>query len=219
MKGIITHEESQTVTIAFRNKGYEFYSNDIKDCSGGHPEWHIKDSCFNVLCKNPLRYDFMGSHPVCQFLANSGVRWLASKKEKPGFEWSDKYQIYINPIRFKQMEDAALHFKSVLSWVETIGKGYVENPIMHKYAMEIIGVKPTQIIQPYQFGHTTTKATCLWLVGLPQLEPTEIIKKELRTDEIHKCPPGKERATIRSKTFPGIAKAMTDQWITTHLLH
>lgn len=93
----------------------------------------------------------------------------------------------------------------------------IENPIPHKYArlgfdgLEGIG-DYTQLIQPYHFGHTTSKATCLWLEGLPKLIPTEIIPKELRTYEIHKCAPGPDREKIRSKTFPNIARAMATQW-------
>lgn len=212
MKGIITHEASQEVTKAFREKGLEFYSNDLIDCYGSNPEWHIKGDVFHVLCKNSIRFSFQGSHPVCRYLANSGVKHLTRKKITPGFVWSEKYQIYMNMDRYEKMKDAALHFKSILSWVETTGKGYVENPIMHKYAMEIIGVKPTQIIQPWMFGHTTSKATCLWIIGLPKLTPTDIISIEKRTFEIHLCPPGPNREKIRSKTFPGIAKAMAEQW-------
>lgn len=81
---------------------------------------------------------------------------------------------------------------------------------MHKYAMEIIGIRPTQIIQPWMFGHGETKATCLWLIGLPELEPTEIV--EGREQRIWKLPPSGDRAKLRSKTYPGIAKAMANQW-------
>lgn len=83
---------------------------------------------------------------------------------------------------------------------------------MHKYAMEIIKEKQTQVIQPWMFGHTSKKATCLWLIGLPKLNPTDVIELEHRTDEIHKCPPGPNRASIRSKTYQGIANAMAEQW-------
>jgi len=205
-------EESQTVTKALREKGIECYSNDLKECSGGHPEWHIQNDFFHHMTKNLFRYSFLGVHPVCRFMANSGVRWLTSKKPKPGYVWSEKYRIYINPTRWQKMELATIFLKSALSMVQSIGMGYVEQPVLHKYAIELIGCKPTQIIQPWMFGHTTKKATSLWLVGLPKLIPTDIIPKELRTDEIHKCAPGPFREEIRSKTFPLIAKAMADQW-------
>lgn len=211
MEEVIGYEESQEVTIAFRNKGYKFYSCDIVECSGGHPEWHIQDDIHNVRSFGGGQ-KFVGLHPVCKKLTNSGVRWLTSVTLKDGYVWSEKYQIYINTVRWGEMVEAANEFKWCLDWVNECGRGYVENPIMHKYAMEIIGVKPTQIIQPWMFGHTAKKATCLWIVGLPKLIPTNIIAKELRTDEIHKCPPGPNREKIRSKTFSGIAKAMADQW-------
>lgn len=211
--GIVGYEESQTVTIAFNAKGHNFKSCDIKPCSGGFPENHYH-GCIKKQFEitPPCSFNFGGFHPVCKYLTNAGVRWLTSVTEKPGYVWSDEYQIYINPERWAKMVEAANEFKQCLEWLKQIGKGYVENPIMHKYAMEIVGIKPTQIIQPWMFGHTTKKATCLWIVGLPELKPTNIIAKELRTDEIHKCPPGPNRESIRSKTFPGIAKAMADQW-------
>jgi len=212
MKGLIVCEESQEVTKAFREQGHEFYSNDIQDCSGDHKEWHIKDDCFHVLSASrfTIGLDFLGCHPECTYLTNAGVRWLASRTLKVGYEWSDKYQIYINPARFEKMVDAAVFFRSLYANVERVGMGFLENPIMHKYAMEIIGIRPTQIIQPWMFGHGETKATCLWLIGLPELEPTEIV--EGREQRIWKLPPSGDRAKLRSKTYPGIAKAMANQW-------
>lgn len=218
MIGLIGCEESQEVTGAFRDLGHDFYSLDIKDSSGKYLHYHIKSDLFHYLSVRIHTIGFLGTHPVCKFLANSGVCWLASRKEKSGFTWSDKYQIYINEERFKQMELAALFFKSCLSCVETVGMGYVENPIMHKYAMEIIQKKPTQIIQPWMFGHKESKATCLWIVGLPELKPTNIVKDEMmllpnsERQRLHYLPPGKNRDTLRSKTFSGVAKAMAEQW-------
>jgi hypothetical protein len=210
MTGAITHEESQEVTKAFRMYGHDFYSNDLQPCSGGFPEFHVQGDCFHFLTQRWLSLRFLGAHPDCTYLTNAGVRWLASVNARAGYVWSEAYKIYINPERFEKMKLAAIHFRSVLSWVETIGMGYVENPIMHKYAMEIIGRQPTQIIQPWQFGHGEQKATCLWLVNLPKLEPTNIV--EGREQRIWKLPPTPDRAKLRSKTFPGIAKAMPQQW-------
>lgn len=184
MTGIIGYEESQTVTIAFRERGHTFVSCDKQPCSGGHKEWHIQDDIYKVMRWHqdwPYKWDFVGLHPVCTLLANSGVRWLASTKPKEGFSWWPKYNIYINKKRYVEMKKAAEEFKQCLEWVKNAGKGYVENPIMHKYAAEIVGMKPTQIVHPYMFGHTTSKATCLWIFGLPNLQPTNIINKEQRT--------------------------------------
>lgn len=210
--GIIGCEESQEVTMAFRKKGFRFSSLDLKPCSGGHDLWHIQGDFFHHVHRRLQVYRFMGVHPVCKYMANSGVRWLTSRKPKLGYEWSDKYKIYMNWERYALMEKAAIWLRSALACVKTVGMGYIEQPVLHKYALELIGELPTQIIHPWQFGHTTKKATCLWLVNLPVLSPTCIVPVELRTDEIHKCPPGPDRDTIRSKTFPGIAQAMAEQW-------
>lgn len=212
MNGRIGMEETQEVTLAFVKQGHNFKSCDLQDCSGGRPDLHHKGDVFQLLESELPYLDFLGLHPVCKVLANSGVKHLARTKPTPGFEWSEVFQIYINPIRYAEVVEAAKIFRKCLDLVKAVGKGYVENPILHKYAHQLIGVRPTQIIQPWQFGHTTSKATCLWIVGLPKLTATQVIPKGLRTDEIHKCPPGPERAKIRSKTFPGIANAFAIQW-------
>lgn len=218
MKVLIACEESQTVCKAFRERGHRAYSCDLQKCSGGHPEWHYREDVFHLLPNIFTSLYFLGFHPVCQFLANSGVRWIASKKPREGYEWSERYQIHINWERYKEMEKAALFFKSALSYVESVGRGYVENPIMHKYAMEIIGTEHTQIIQPYQFGHLEQKATCLWIVGLPQLKETNNVYDEMMKlkykdrCKVHHTSPGPDRAKLRSKTYPGIAKAIAEQW-------
>lgn len=199
MRGIIACEESQTVTKAFNELDHDFMSLDILPCSGGQPHKHIQNDVFHELTGTVvLKLNFLGSHPPCTYLANSGVRWLYNKDGSKNEE------------RWERMRMAALFFRSLLRITETIGKGYLENPIMHKHAMEIIGVKPDQIIQPWQFGHGEQKATCLWLVGVPKLIATDIV--EGREQRIWKLPPSEDRAKLRSKTFPGIAKAMADQW-------
>lgn len=218
MRILIACEESQAVCIEMRKRGHEAFSCDLESCSGGYPEWHIKDDIMYVMPGKIISLNFLGAHPVCKYIANSGVRWLASKKEIPGFEWSNKYRIFINNERFKKMRLGALFFKSMLSYVKNVGCGYVENPILHKYAMEIIQDKPTQIIQPYHFGHTETKATCLWIVGLPKLKETNNVYNEMmKLDykdraKIHYASPGPQREKLRSKTYPRIAQAMAEQW-------
>lgn len=218
MRGAITHEESQEATGAFIERGHDFYSCDLVESSGKYPDRHYQQDAIEFINQRYTQLNFYGAHPVCQFLANSGVRWLASKTKKMGFDWSDKYQIYINQDRFDKMTVAALHFKQVLEYVKKVGKGYVENPIIHKYAMEIIEERPTQIIQPYEYGHTEKKATCLWVVGLPILKPTNNVFDEMmklpykERAKIHYASPGKDRAKLRSRTYPGIAKAMAEQW-------
>jgi hypothetical protein len=220
MKGLIICEESQAVTKAFRKKGHEFYSNDLQECSGGYPEWHIQENCFRVLSSSrfSIGLDFLGAHPDCTYLTNAGVRWLASRTERLGYEWSDKYQIYINAERFRKMEMAAIFFKSSLENVKRVGKGYVENPIMHKYAMEIIGIQPSQIIHPWMFGHLEQKATCMWYVNLPNLVETDNVYDKMillpykERAKVHYESPGADRSKRRSATYFGVAYAMAEQW-------
>ena len=211
-------EESQAVTIELRKLGHIAYSCDLKPCSGGYPEFHIIEDVFLVIKGGKFKaqagneifiekWDLGIFHPTCTFLCNSGVRWLyekdGSQNTKRWFELIDAMDFF-NRIKFECLKSG-------------IKKFALENPIPHKYAVEGIADKKgiekyTQLIQPWQFGDTTSKATCLWLYGLPNLVPTNIIPKDKRTFEIHKMPPSKDRAELRSKTFPGIAKAIAEQW-------
>lgn len=181
---MIACEESQTVCKAFRERGHEAYSCDIIECSGGHPEWHLKVDALELL---KMKWDMIIAFPPCTHLAVSGARYFAEKR-KDG--------------RQKQGIDFFMAFANA-----DCEKVAIENPIG---IMSTHWRKPDQIIQPWQFGHGETKATCLWLKGLPILHPTEIV--EGREQRIWKMPPGKNRAKERSKTFPGIAQAMADQW-------
>ena len=190
MKVLVACEESQAVTIEFRKLGHEAYSCDILDCSGGHPEWHIKDDIDNVLYNSTYsgynNWDLVIAFPPCTDLASSGARWF---KEK------------IKDGRQQKSIDFFMKF------VDCCDKVAIENPIgimSNKYR------KPDQIIQPWQFGHGETKATCLWLKNLPKLEPTNIV--EGREQKIWRMSPSKDRAKLRSKTYKGIAKAMAEQW-------
>lgn len=189
MKILIACEESQAVCKAFRKLGHEAYSCDILPCSGGHPEWHIQGDALVEAYSG--KYDMMIAHPPCTYLCNSGVCWLHKDES-----------------RWDKMREGAEFFKKLLD--APIPLKAIENPIMHKYAVEIIGRRQDQLIQPWQFGHGETKATCLWLVGLPKLTPTDIVSG--REQRLHKLPPSPERAMLRSKTFQGIADAMAEQW-------
>jgi hypothetical protein len=184
---LVACEESQAVCKAFRSKGHEAFSCDILPCSGGHPEWHIQDDVLKHLDDS---WDLMIAHPPCTRLCNSGVMWLKKRH------------------LWKQMEDGALFFKKLHR--ANIPLICVENPIPHKYAVSIIGRNYTQIIQPWMFGHGETKATCLWLKGLPILKPSKIVSG--REQRLHRLPPSKDRAMLRSKTYLGIAQAMAEQW-------
>lgn len=197
MKVLIACEESQTICKAFRAKGHEAYSNDIVDCSGNHPEWHIQGDAIEALYSK--NWDLVIAHPPCTRLANSGVCWL----DKKGL-WKD-------------MERGAEFFYKFVKYGKAGNKIAIENPVPHKYAVEIIGPY-TQIIQPYQFGHAERKATCLWLFGIPELIYTNNVYEQMKilpknqAQRLHYLPPSPERAKLRSKTYEGIAKAMAEQW-------
>lgn len=196
MKVLVACEESQVVTIAFRNKGHEAYSCDILPCSGGHPEWHIKGNVIHQLYKE---WDFVIAHPPCDRLTNSGVRWLSER---------DLWQ---------EMYFACNFFNMFQSYGEAGNKVVIENPVQHKYAREYI-TKYNQIIQPYQFGHLEKKTTCLWLYNVPKLIETNNVYEEMmklpyaERAKVHYASPGVNRSKIRSKTYTGIAKAMAEQW-------
>ena len=203
MKVLVACEESQRVCIAFRNKGHEAYSCDILECSGGHPEWHIQDDVLKHLNEN---WDLIIAHPPCTYLTVAANKYYNVEK------YGEKAEE-----RQKQRQKAIEFF---MQFTELkCPKVCIENPIG---VMSSYYCKPTQIIQPYQFGHPERKATCLWLKGLPTLKPTNIVTPDIiklksgKTDsrlhyETLKLP-AEERAKMRSKTFEGIAKAMAEQW-------
>lgn len=217
-KILIACEESQTVCKAFRSKGFEAYSCDIQEPSGGHPEWHILGDALITLRGGIVTtmggkeydvgtWDLVIAHPPCTYLTVTGNRWFnISRYGGKAIQ------------RYKDREEAADFFMRFVKCNSP--KVAVENPIGY---MSTAYQKPTQIIHPYMFGEPARKATCLWLKGLPKLTPTDIVEPEIirykngkGTDnpwhmETMKLPPA-ERAKARSKTSPGIAKAMVEQW-------
>jgi len=190
-KVLIACEESQTVCKAFREKGFEAYSCDIQDCSGGHPEWHIKGDVLDVINDG---WDLIIAHPPCTHLAVSGARWF-----KEG----------IKPLSL-QDEASDFFMKFINANCKYIA---VENPIC---IMSTRYRKPDQIINPFQFGHPEQKKTCLWLKGLPKLKETNNVYDYMMTlpikerTRIHWL--GSNKSKERSKTYEGIAKAMAEQW-------
>jgi len=205
MRILIACEESQAVTIAFRKLGHEAYSCDLYPCSGGHPEWHYQQDVRPLLQEC---WDMVIAHPTCRYLTNSGVCHLYIGKRKE----NGIYQP-----RWENMREGAEFFNLFLN-LPHIPKVAIENPIMHPYAREIIKVPYTQIIQPWMFGHMEQKATCLWLKGLPELEETNNVFEQMmklpdnQRQRLHYLPPSPNREKERSKTFPGIAGAMAQQW-------
>lgn len=200
MRILVACEESQAVTKAFREKGHEAYSCDILPCSGGHPEWHIQGDAVNVSLSN---WDLRVSFPPCTDLAVSGARWFEEKRRNGNQETSIKFFL-----------DMWQRSEALENPIGIMNNGrYLQQwfPDLYNRAVNIgFPFKPSQIIQPWQFGHGETKATCLWLKGLPKLVPTNIV--EGREQKIWKMPPGPDRAKMRSRTYSGIAQAMAEQW-------
>lgn len=192
MRVLVACEESQAVCKAFRAKGHEAYSCDLIPCSGGHPEWHIQVDALELL---KMRWDLIIAHPPCTDLAVSGARWFPEKI-------------------LDGRQQASIDF--FMAFVKAdCPRIAIENPIgimSTKYR------KPDQIIHPWWFGHPEEKSTCLWLKGLPKLIPTNNVKEKMlklpkkQRERLHYLPPSPDRAKIRSKTFPGIAEAMAEQW-------
>lgn len=202
MKILVACEESQAVTIELRKLGHEAYSCDIIPCSGGHPEWHIQVDALELL---KMRWDMIIAFPPCTYLTCTGNKWF-----KP--EYENRF-----PTRKQDREDAVNFFMSFAK--ADCPRIAIENPVG---VISTRWRKPDQIIQPYYFGHEQKKTTCLWLKGLPLLKPTNVVEPKLHRiangkwepqwhmDTMH-LPPA-ERSKARSKTFPGIARAMAEQW-------
>ena len=196
MRVLVGCEYSGRVRQAFRDLGHDAWSCDIlpaEDCS----EFHIQGDVIPLLSEG---WDLAIFHPPCTYLTNSGVCHLHKDES-----------------RWDKLDDGADFFKLLLD--APIDKICIENPIMHKYAKERIGgVKQSQVIQPWMFGHAEQKATCLWLKGLPMLKPTNNVKEEMmllpknQRERLHYLPPGPDRWKERSRTYQGIADAMSIQW-------
>ena len=214
MNILIACEERQRVCIAFRDKGYNAFSCDILPCSGGHPEWHIMQDVLPLLNGNCEfvtmdgishriygKWDLIIAHPPCTYLTLAGTKWC-----KPEL-----------PDRQKQRKEAVDFFMAIAN--ADCDKIAIENP---GGVMSSQWRKPDQYIEPYMFGDPEKKKTGLWLKGLPLLKPTNIVEPVI----IH-CKSGaneprwhmetmglrkEERSRVRSQTFPGVAKAMAEQW-------
>lgn len=204
MKVLVACEESQEVCKAFRELGHEAYSCDIQDCSGGHPEWHLRQDVIPLLEE---AWDLIIAHPPCTFLTVTGNRWFNVER------YGDK------AIQRQKDREEAIEFfmKFANAKCEKIA---IENPVG---IMSTYWRKPDQIIQPYEFGEPYEKKTCLWLKGLRYLQPTSIVSPPPRVyyESGKSMPawyanagrlPKEERTRLRSKTFTGIAKAMAEQW-------
>lgn len=195
MRILVACEYSGRVRDAFLARGHDAMSCDLlpTDSEGPHYQGDVRD----ILSDD---WDMMIAHPPCTYLTNSGVTWL-----------------HKDPARWAMLDDGAALFKTLLE--APIPRICIENPIMHKYAKERIGgVKQSQVVQPWMFGHLEQKATCLWLKGLPLLRPTNDVKAEMmrlpdnQRQRLHYLPPSADRWKLRSTTYQGIADAMASQW-------
>ena len=201
MKVLLACEESQAVCIEFRKLGHEAYSNDILPCSGGHPEWHLQMDVFEAI--KLMDWDMIISFQPCTDLAVSGAKWFKDKRENGIQEKSIRF--FFEVWKFSNCSENPI---GILNGGKYINKWF---PELHKEMTDAgFPFKPTQIIQPWQFGHGETKATCLWLKGLPKLQPTEIV--EGREQRIWNLPPTQDRGKLRSKTFKGVAEALATQY-------
>jgi hypothetical protein len=211
MRILVACEESQAVTIELRRLGHEAYSCDIEECSGGHPDWHLQQDVTEILKE---KWDMILAFPPCTYLTNAGTRHFSRRinpehkvlaREKLRREAFDFFMLFANADCDK------IAIENPVGWVNSQWR------------------KPDQIIHPYFFGDNFKKRTCLWLKGLPNLEPTNMLPvpepeyicqgelskgKKIGWCEGIKGTTGgqKGRAKARSKTFPGIAKAMAEQW-------
>lgn len=195
MRILVGCEESQEVTKALRELGHEAFSCDLQECSGGHPEWHYQCDVFEAIT---FGWDMAIFFPTCTYLTISANKWY---KDQP----PRKSGTLVGQERRDARVEAIEFFMKLYNCA--IPKIAIENPIG---VMSSEFRKPDQVLQPWMFGHGETKATCLWLKGLPKLMPTNIV--EGREQILHRLPKTKDRAKLRSKTYPGIAKAMADQW-------
>lgn len=215
---LIACEESQAVCIEFRKLGFEAYSCDIQPCSGGHPEWHIEEDVLAVINREP--WDMMIAHPPCTYLSNAGIGWF--NEEKYGAKAAKR----------KRDREKAMTFFMKL-YMAPMKHICLENPVGYPNSAFR---KPDQLIHPYFFGDAHKKGTCLWLRGLPKLiyckrdnlfetqstvEPKIMAIQYRKPSKYYKGGEEKKRyftdcysrnAKERSKTFPGIAKAMATQW-------
>ena len=219
MRIIVGCEESQIITQAFRDLGHEAYSCDLIPTSGKHPEWHFQEDIIEVMKRE--KFDLGIFHPPCTYLTISANKWYADMPKRLS-------GVLVGQERLKARELAVEFFMKIVNL--DCPHIAIENPVG---IMSTRYRKPNQVIQPWMFGHGETKATCLWLKGLPPLIATDIVEPQYvvynskkkgsskypmgragktKMPMLWKAGPSPTRSKERSKTFPGIAKAMAEQW-------
>ena len=229
---LVACEESQAVCKEFRRLGHHAYSCDLLECSGGHPEWHFNCDVMKVIAEKggvlqngeeahiEGEWDLMVAHPPCTYLAVSGAQWYYHPEDK-GLPIEKRRPHPKFPNRAQDREEGAAFFMALANApIEHIA---IENPVG---IMSSRWRKADQAVQPWMFGDEASKNTCLWLKNLPLLTPTKIVGKGERvvmkssgkslpkwySDALVKAKTAEERRTLRSKTFPGFAKALAEQW-------
>lgn len=228
---LVACEESQRVCSEFRRLGFNAYSCDLLPCSGGHPEWHFQEDVLQIIENNGGKlqngekvqingnWDLMVAHPPCTFLAVSGAKWYyhPDDKDLP----LDQRRPHPNfPNRAQDREDGVNFFMALAN--ANIPHIAIENPVG---IMNTRWRKPDQIVQPWQFGDSASKKTCIWLKNLPLLQETEVVDPgeyiefdsgrrlaKWYSDGLTKTKTAEERRIWRSKTFPGFARAIAEQW-------
>ena len=189
MRVLVACEESQTVCIAFRNKGHLAFSCDIQRCSGGHPEWHIQNDCVSLIKDTLSEWDLIIAHPPCTYL--SKVSSVAFSQGKHTFS------------------DVSVARDFFMFFYNLPGRICIENPVPMKLANL---PRFSQTVQPYQFGDNWTKLTCLWLKNLPPLFPDCYVPVGFRRNMFPSYVYHHSGSKARSRFFPGIARAMATQW-------
>lgn len=215
MRVLVACEFSGVVRRAFRARGHDAWSCDLLPAEDGS-EFHFQCDFRDVIGQT---WDFVGYHFDCRVMANSGVRWLYT--EEPVYASvagrTSRYARKVrNEARWRELEQAAELFKTGLVDPRP---GYVENSVMHCHAKTLIGREQDQTIQPWWFGEPSFKATCLWLRGIKPLVPTNKLRPPLKGtnahkewSKVHRASPGPNRWKERSRTLPGIGRAMAEQW-------
>lgn len=198
---LVACEFSGIVRDAFIERGHDAISVDLlpSERPGPHYQGDVRD----LLNFDPS-FDLMIAHPPCTYLTNAGVRWLHGDY---GHKMADTS--LVGQERWDAMREGATLFSALLT--APIPRIAVENPIMHRYAIDLIGRKQDQVVQPWMFGDPVQKAVALWLVNLPPLLASGPIEQE-RHQLVHMMAPSPTRSHDRSRFFPGIAAAMADQW-------
>lgn len=187
MRVLVACEYSGRVRDAFRARGHDAVSCDLEptEAPGPHVQGDVR-----VMLRHP--WDLVIAHPPCDYLANSGVRWRVERQE-----WA-------------QVEQAAAFFLACLN--ANAPRVAVENPVMHGHGLAHIGRRADFTVQPWQFGDGQAKRTCFWTRGLAPLVPEITRRPDNVGQAVHREPPGPNRKKNRSRTFPGIARAMAEQW-------